>query len=232
MITATLHLEAGRRRARRLLCHALFPAALLVAASPSVHAQTTPALTTRATQGSNEIDLFMERVLDNRDASWRRLGDFILRETETFTFDASLGIPFSGFRHEYEWYVRDDVVVRSPVRFDGVEIDEETRREYEADWLRQERGRRRWRDGRGRSMSRRDTADNIVITIERSWGGEVSEPLRERIAADANLIGDDQAAITLNTGASSRSWAASKRSGSVRRWPTRATCSSCSRQIG
>jgi len=201
MITATLHLEAGRRRARRLLCHALFPAALLVAASPSVHAQTTPALTTRATQGSHEIDLFMERVLDNRDASWRRRGDFILRETETFTFDASLGIPISGFRHEYEWYVRDDVVVRSPVRFAGVEIDEETRREYEADWLRQERGRRGRRDGRGRSMSRRDTEDNIVITIERSWGGEVSEPLRERIAADANLIGDDQAAITLNTGA-------------------------------
>ena len=172
-----------------------------MAASPSAHAQTTPALATRATQGSNEIDLFMERVLDNRDASWRRLGDFILRETETFTFDASLGIPLAGFRHEYEWYVRDDVVVRSPVRFDGVAIDEETRREYEADWLRQERGRRGRRDGRDRSMSRRDTEDNIVITIERSWGGEVSEPLRERIAADANLIGGDQAAITLNTGA-------------------------------
>ena len=52
----------------------------------------------------------MERVLDNRDASWRRLGDFILRETETFDFEAPLGIPLSGFRHEYEWYVREDVV--------------------------------------------------------------------------------------------------------------------------
>ena len=101
----------------------------------------------------------MERVLDNRDASWRRLGDFILRETETFDFEAPLGIPLSGFRHEYEWYVREDVVVRSPVRFDGVEIDEETRQKYETDWL------------------------------------------RERIAADAELIGDDQAAVTLNTGA-------------------------------
>ena len=190
-----------RHCAWSLFCHVLFSAALLVAASPSAHAQTTPAPVTRATQAGNEIDLFMERVLDNRDASWRRLGDFILRETETFTFDASLGIPLAGFRHEYEWYVRDDVVVRSPVRFDGVEIDEETRREYEADWLRQERGRRGRRDGRGRSMSRRDTEDNIVITIERSWGGKVSEPLRERIAADANLTGDDQVAITLNTGA-------------------------------
>ena len=49
----------------------------------------------------------MERVLDNRDASWRRVGDFLLRETETFELKAPLGIPLSGFRHEYEWYVRD-----------------------------------------------------------------------------------------------------------------------------
>ncbi len=143
----------------------------------------------------------MARVLDNRDASWRRLGDFILRETETLEVVAPLGIPLSGFRHDYEWYVRDDVVVRSPVRFDGVEIDEQTRREYEADWLRQERRRRGRRDGRRRTMSRRDTEDNVAIAIARSWGAEVGEPLRERIAADANLIGDDQAAITLNTGA-------------------------------
>ena len=38
-----------------------------------------------ATQGRSEVDLFMGRVFDNRDAaSWRRLGDFILRETSTF----------------------------------------------------------------------------------------------------------------------------------------------------
>ena len=87
------------------------------------------------------------------------------------------------------------------MRFDGVEIDEETRQKYEADWLRQERRRRGRFDGRRRTVSRRDTEDNIAITIERSWGGEVSAPLRERIAADAELIGDDQAAVTLNTGA-------------------------------
>jgi hypothetical protein len=193
--------DAGAGRARRVLCRALVSAALLPAASPCAHAQATPAPATRAPQGSSEIDLFMERVLDNRDASWRRLGDFILRETETFTFDASLGIPLSGFRHEYEWYVRDDVVVRSPIRFDGVQIDEETRREYEADWLRQERRPRGRRNGRSRRISRRATADNIAIAIERSWGDAVSEPLLDRIAADADLLGDDQAAITLNTGA-------------------------------
>ena len=160
-------LRAGRRRARRLLRHALFWA--FVAASSSAHAQTPPASTTRATPGSNEIDLFMERVLDNRDASWRRFGDFTLRETETFTFDASLGIPLSEFRHEYEWSVRDDMVVRSPVRFDGLEIDDETRGKYEDDWLRPARWRRGRRGGRSRHSSRRDTEANIVIAIERSW---------------------------------------------------------------
>ena len=107
----------------------------------------------------------MERVLDNRDASWRRLGDFILRETETLEFEGPLGLSLAGFRREYEWYVRDDVVVRSPVRFDGVDIDEETRREYEADWLRQERRRRGRRDTRRRTLSRRDTERNVAIAI-------------------------------------------------------------------
>ena len=143
----------------------------------------------------------MERVLDNRDASWRRLGDFILRETETLEFEGPLGVPLTGFRHEYEWYVRDDVVVRSPVRFDGVDIDEETRREYEEDWLRQERRRRGRRDTRRRVLSRRDTEENVAIAIERSWGAAVNETLRERVAADADLVGDDLAAIILNTGA-------------------------------
>ena len=154
-----------------------------------------------AAAGSNEIDLFMERVLDNRDASWRRLGDFILRETETLELEAPFGLPLAGFRHEYEWYVRDDVVVRSPARFDGVVIGKEARREYEADWLRQERRRRGRRDGRRRVVSRRDTADNVALAIERSWGAPINESLRDRIAADADLVGDDLAAITLNTGA-------------------------------
>lgn len=152
-------------------------------------------------QPTNEIDLFMERVLDNREASWRRLGDFILRETETLTFEAPLGIPLSGFRHEYDWFVRDDVVVRSPVRFDGVEIDEETRLEYEAQWLQDEQRRGGRRDRRRRGMSRRDTEDNIGIAIARSWGASPGDSLRERVAADADLLGDDLAAMALNTGA-------------------------------
>ena len=108
---------------------------LAVAASsplPAGAEQAAPA----AAEAGNEIDRFMERVLENRDASWRRIGDFVLREVLTLDVDGPAGLPIAGFRHEYEWYVREDVVVRSPRRFDGVDIGEAERREYEADWLR------------------------------------------------------------------------------------------------
>lgn len=173
---------------------------LVVAAAPAgAQPPTTSAQT--ATQSDNEIDLFMEQVLDNREASWRRVGDFLLREIETFDFEAPFGVPMSGFHREYDWYVRDDVVVRSPVRFDGVELDDATRRQYEDEWL--ERERRRSPPGeRARPLlSRRDRATNIALTVERDWGGALTEPLRSRVLADAELLGDDMAAIALNTGA-------------------------------
>ena len=186
---------------RHVYCGLL--AALLASLPAPTVAQTGTAAVSaqRSAQPTNEIDLFMERVLDNREASWRRLGDFILRETETLAFEAPLGIPLSGFRHEYDWFVRDDVVVRSPVTFDGVQIDDDTRREYEAEWLSDERRRRGRRDRRRRPVSRRDTEDNVGIAIERAWGAAVGESLRERVASDADLLGDDLAAIALNAGA-------------------------------
>ena len=101
-----------------------------------------------ATQVGNEVDLFMQRVFENRHTSWRRLGDFILRELHTLDLEAPPEIPLSGFRREYEWYVRDGVAVRRPVRFNGVDIDEERRRDYEEEWLREERRRRVGRDGK------------------------------------------------------------------------------------
>ena len=96
-------------------------------------------------RGSNEIDRFMERVLANRDAApWRALGDFVLRETYAFELDAPPESRLSSFRRvrEYEWYVRNGTAVRSPVRVDGVGIDDEARRGYERSWLREEERRR------------------------------------------------------------------------------------------
>ncbi len=117
---------------------------------------TAHAAEPRAARNDNDIDRFMQRVLANRDAApWRRLGDFVLRETWSLELDAPPESRLSRFRRvrEYEWYVRDGTAVRSPVRVDGVGIDDAARRGYEASWLRDEERRRTGlradRDNRG-----------------------------------------------------------------------------------
>ena len=163
--------------AHRLRIHLRWPVlclgALLALPAPSESQTTNPvrAETLAAAQSSNEIDLFMERVLDNREAAWRRLGDFLLRESETLVLDGPRDIPLSGFRREFEWYVRDGEVVRSPVRFDGVALSAAERRRYEENWLRGERRRRGRGDGRYGVISRRDTGDvPAAVGIRRRLG--------------------------------------------------------------
>jgi hypothetical protein len=135
-------------------------AAVGMSPPPAAAGQAAPAggaqaVSAAEAQSGNEIDRFMERVLDNRDASWRRIGDFVLREVATLAIDGPAGLPVTGFRREYDWYVREDVVVRSPRRFDGVDIGEAERRKYEARWLR----RRERREAERREESRREAED-------------------------------------------------------------------------
>src|SRR5207248_6384434 len=49
--------------------------------------------------------------------------------------------PVWGEQREYTWYIRDGYFVRSPVKFNGVEISDADRRKYEADFLRREQAR-------------------------------------------------------------------------------------------
>ena len=98
-----------------------------------------------AARAGNEIDRLVQAVFDNRHAGeWRRLGDFVLRETLAVAIETTSDSPLAGFRRmrEYEWYVRDGWAIRSPVRVDGVAIGEARRHGYEQDWLREERRRR------------------------------------------------------------------------------------------
>ena len=143
-----------------------------IVSAQSVSAVGAPAVSAGTEQSGNEIDRFMERVLENRDASWRRVGDFVLREVETLAVEGPAELPIAGFRREYEWYVRDDDVVRSPRRFDGVDIGEAERREYEAVWL-----RRRER----REASRREEEDAEAAAGPGPGG-------RETDAADAGPL--------------------------------------------
>ena len=149
-------MHTGQPRGR--LGSQLVPALLILVPATSVAATTaqtgtatvetgttTAHASEHAARDGDEIDRFMERVLAERDAApWRRLGDFVLRETFSFELDVPRGSRLSPFRRvrEYDWYVRDGTAVRSPVRVDGVGIDDATRRGYEASWLRDEERRR------------------------------------------------------------------------------------------
>ena len=156
-------------------------------------------LTGAVTEAQNEIDTFMERVLEQRDENRITLQDYVLDEQETFELVGPGGVVLQSFRREYTWYVRDGYLIRSPVRFDGVEIDETRRLEAEEDWLRQEERRNARRQRQKRPLSRRTVRDDVTKAIERLWGDGVDGELTEEIADVARLWGDDMAAIVASS---------------------------------
>ena len=148
----------------------------------------------------NELDRFMERVLEQRERNAAVRLQYVLDEQSRLLLSGPGGAALWGFRGEYTWYERDGFFVRSPVRIDGVTIDEARRREYEAEWLRREQRRRERRRDERRSptrMSVRSTRDNVALSVERLWGVRIDGELLDAIAEQAGTWGDDHAAITV-----------------------------------
>ena len=146
----------------------------------------------------SEIDRFMERVLERRAENAAARRQYVLDEDVRFRVTGPGGEPLWGSHQEYTWYERDGVFVRSPVRADGVAIDEERRREYEDRWLEREQrsAHRRRPDGVSRAtISMRSPRTNVQMAIERLWGGEVDEDLLDEIVDEALAWGDHHAAI-------------------------------------
>jgi hypothetical protein len=94
-----------------------------------------------------DLDAFMRQVLASRDANWKKLQQYILDERELTELHGPGRILLWGERREYTWFIRDGFFVRSPVKFNGVEIPDAERRKFEADYLHrmQERDKRRAR---------------------------------------------------------------------------------------
>lgn len=93
------------------------------------------------TQQFTDLDRFMERVLQRREETWRTLHDYVLDEAEHLRILGPGGVPLHGMKREFTWYVREGMLVRSPVRFDGVALNDDERRRYEQRWLEQEKKR-------------------------------------------------------------------------------------------
>ncbi len=83
----------------------------------------------------------MAKVLERRNESWRQLHDYILSERERFDLIGPGDRRLFGGRREYTWFVRDGYLIRSPLRFDGVALDDKQRKDYEDKWLRDEQAR-------------------------------------------------------------------------------------------
>jgi hypothetical protein len=90
---------------------------------------------------SNELDAFMEKVLKRRDVNRQTLEQYILDEVELIDVLGPARMSIYRQKREFTWYVRDGLHVRSPVRFDGVAVGDEARKEYEDRWVQRERAR-------------------------------------------------------------------------------------------
>jgi hypothetical protein len=99
--------------------------------------------THHAVSAQNDLDELMRQVLLRRDDNWKKLQQYVLEEREQIELRGSDLQPLWGERREYAWYIRDGLFVRSPTKFNGVEIGEEERRKYEAEFLRRAEERER-----------------------------------------------------------------------------------------
>ena len=82
-----------------------------------------------------DLDTLMAQVLDRRDENWKKLQQYTLTERETLQITALAVLRLFGFEREYLWFPREGFFVRSPLKADGVAVDEERRRREEASWL-------------------------------------------------------------------------------------------------
>jgi len=118
----------------------------------------------------NDLDAFMRQVLASRDANWKKLQQYVLDERELVEVHGPGRTPLWGERREYSWFIREGFFVRSPLKFNGVEIGEAERRKFEADYLRRvrERDKRRAQReaaaaGKAPAAGAAEDADNEIV---------------------------------------------------------------------
>jgi hypothetical protein len=121
------------------------------------------ALAAAAPSAQSDLDAFMSRVLATRDDNWKKLQQYVLEETETFQVVGPQNVRLYGGRREYQWFPRDGYFVRSPVRVDGVAIDEGTRRREEERHVRREQQREQ---RRARRTAKEGNGTTPVATVD------------------------------------------------------------------
>lgn len=83
----------------------------------------------------DDIDAFMEKVLERREINWNELYNYTFSELEKLRIKGVEIAALQSFDQEYTWYVRDGYLVRSPWKVNGVEVDEGRREKAELEWI-------------------------------------------------------------------------------------------------
>jgi len=108
---------------------------------------------------TNDLDAFMAKVLERRNENWRTLHDYILSERETFQILGPGDLPLIGQRREFQWFIREGYLVRSPVKANGASLSAGDRTKYENEWLAKEQAREKKARDRTAAQAKKDSKD-------------------------------------------------------------------------
>jgi len=88
-----------------------------------------------ASAAQDDVDAFMEKVLEKREINWDQVYNYVFGEVEKLQIRGLEIAALQSFDQEFTWYVRDGYLVRSPWKVNGVEVDDETREKAELLWI-------------------------------------------------------------------------------------------------
>jgi hypothetical protein len=106
----------------------------------------------------SDLDTLMSEVLNHRDQNWKKLQQYTLIERENLQITALAVFRLFGFEREYLWLPRQGFFVRSPLKIDGVTIDDATRMKEEDKSLRNAQNAEKARNERDAKKARAGAA--------------------------------------------------------------------------
>ena len=120
-----------------------------------------------------DLDTLMARILEQRDLNWKKLQQYTLTERETLQITALAVFRLFGFEREYLWFPREGFFIRSPVKADGVAIDEDRRLREVAQWLKNAQNRETRRQEQAESRASAGAAAEGDVPSPVSIPGDV-----------------------------------------------------------
>lgn len=110
-------------------------------------------------QQDDDLDAFMQKVLERRLTNWEDLYRYTLRDRESFEVRGPEGEVLGGYHGEFLWYVREGYMVRSPVKIEGAKVGDQQREEQEQRFL--DRLRRKEKERQARRQQAEETGEPL-----------------------------------------------------------------------